>query len=93
MPEEDNCITKKDWIYINYRINPFLVHYSFIFMLWNFEIFRKRPPKQITVANIITSCFIHPNVYIILTFLITNNQVTFLNAILHVNKSVLLTVQ
>jgi ribosomal protein S6 len=31
--------------------------------------------------------------YIILTFLITNNQVTFLNAILHVNKSVLLTVQ
>ena len=30
MPEEDNCITKKDWTYINYRINPFLVHYSFI---------------------------------------------------------------
>jgi len=25
MPEEDNCITKKDWTYINYRINPFLV--------------------------------------------------------------------
>ncbi len=51
MPEEDNCITKKDWTYINYRINPFLVHYSFIFMLWDFEIFRKRPPKQITVAK------------------------------------------
>lgn len=51
MPEEDNFITKKDWTYINYRINPFLVHYSFIFMLWNFEIFRKRPPKQITVAK------------------------------------------
>jgi len=51
MPEEDNCITKKDWTYINYRINPFLVHYSFIFMLWNFKIFRKRPPKQITVAK------------------------------------------
>ena len=51
MPEEDNCITKKDWTYINYRINPFLVHYSFIFMLWNFEIFRKRPPKQITTAK------------------------------------------
>lgn len=30
MPEEDNCITKKDWTYINYRINPFLVYYSFI---------------------------------------------------------------
>lgn len=30
MPEEDNCITKKDWTYINYRINPFLVHYSFM---------------------------------------------------------------
>ena len=51
MPEEDNCITKKDWTYINYRINPFLVHYSFIFMLWNFKIFWKRPPKQITVAK------------------------------------------
>lgn len=20
MPEEDNCITKKDWTYINYRV-------------------------------------------------------------------------